>query len=299
MKNHLALYNHLGINLVALHPKTKQPIKFNWNQEKKSDKIKRHQNVGVKLSFSGLCCFDIDDLKQFKKLSEKGGYWKLIQQGTQYTSGKKNRLKILFRCKPLKSMPLGAGTGEFRCTTEIGLTLQDVLPPSKHPEGTKYKWLTSTFKYWTPFDVTPEIPKLPKKLKRMITSYNKSKRPTENKFKAKYVEVFNEECDDLTVDSLISEIGGYTPVIGGWRRIGSSNVLAIKVYNQKDAYNFSNNDEQSIRRGPLDLYNLFVIARFEGDEKKARKWVCKEMRKQVDDAYNQGREFGTIGMEDI
>ena len=32
---------------------------------------------------------------------------------------------------------------EFRCATKKGLTVQDVLPPSVHPSGSKYQWVGS------------------------------------------------------------------------------------------------------------------------------------------------------------
>jgi hypothetical protein len=63
-------------------------------------------------------------------------------------SGKKLSLKLLYRlplnCKPLESKkivgPDGLSALEFRCATKEGKTVQDVLPPSIHPDGYQYKW---------------------------------------------------------------------------------------------------------------------------------------------------------------
>ena len=63
-------------------------------------------------------------------------------------SGKKYSLKLLYRLptgeKPLESTkiigPDGKSAFEFRCATKNGLTVQDLLPPSIHPDGHQYKW---------------------------------------------------------------------------------------------------------------------------------------------------------------
>lgn len=281
------LYDRQGFSLVALNGK--RPIKKKWNEKRKSEKIKEGNNVGVKLSYSGICCFDIDNLKRFKKIAKKQGLWKLIKNGVQYTSGKKNRLKILFRCKPLPSVPLGRDTGQFRCADRYGNTLQDVLPPSKHPSGSIYEWITPEWKHWVPYDELPVIPKLPKKIANLAMNYHSKKKSGSSEFKAPYVDVFNEWAykNGRTVDYYINLIGGYTAVFGGWRRNGSDNPLAIKVFAEDDAYNFSTTEEQPISYGPMDLYKLFVLAEYNGDESKARKWVATNLSKQVDEAYNE------------
>lgn len=71
----------------------------------------------------------------------------------QIVSGKAGRAKLLYRL-PLGSRPMesitirsvadstnGHTILEFRCATREGLTVQDVLPPSIHPEtGGAYRW---------------------------------------------------------------------------------------------------------------------------------------------------------------
>jgi len=64
-------------------------------------------------------------------------------------SGKKYSLKLLYRLplgvKPITTKVIKNDKGktilEFRCATNNGLTVQDVLPPSIHPSGTKYQWV--------------------------------------------------------------------------------------------------------------------------------------------------------------
>ncbi len=58
-------------------------------------------------------------------------------------SGKPGRSKLLYRMrKPLRTIqPKGVGI-EFRCATIDGLSMQDVLPPTLHPETRKpYRWV--------------------------------------------------------------------------------------------------------------------------------------------------------------
>ena len=76
-------------------------------------------------------------------------------------SGKELSLKLLFRlplhCKPLESKkilgPDSKSALEFRCATKDGKTVQDVLPPSIHPDGHQYRWIGKG----NPLNI-PEIP---------------------------------------------------------------------------------------------------------------------------------------------
>jgi putative DNA primase/helicase len=64
-------------------------------------------------------------------------------------SGKKYSLKLLYRLpvgqSALESKKIvgldGKSALEFRCATKDGKTVQDVLPPSIHPEGHQYTWI--------------------------------------------------------------------------------------------------------------------------------------------------------------
>jgi hypothetical protein len=64
-------------------------------------------------------------------------------------SGKKNSIKILYRLPhetgALVSKQVKCDTGsmmlEFRCATRNGKTVQDLLPPSRHPSGSTYQWM--------------------------------------------------------------------------------------------------------------------------------------------------------------
>ena len=65
------------------------------------------------------------------------------------SSGRPNSLKPLYKLPeglaPLVSKkvskPYGGSGFELRCATQRGLTVQDIIPPSRHPLGTTYKFL--------------------------------------------------------------------------------------------------------------------------------------------------------------
>lgn len=64
-------------------------------------------------------------------------------------SGKMYSLKLLYRLPagtvPMVSTKINGPDDrvalEFRCATLDGKTVQDVLPPSRHPSGTEYRWM--------------------------------------------------------------------------------------------------------------------------------------------------------------
>jgi hypothetical protein len=71
------------------------------------------------------------------------------EDSVQIVSGRPNRAKLLYKLpagvEPLRSRQLwkqdGRAALELRCATEDGLTVQDVLPPSIHPDtGRPYEW---------------------------------------------------------------------------------------------------------------------------------------------------------------
>ena len=65
------------------------------------------------------------------------------------SSGKRYSLKLLYRLPegttPLESKKINGQDGksaiEFRCATKDGKTVQDILPPSRHPDGHDYRWV--------------------------------------------------------------------------------------------------------------------------------------------------------------
>lgn len=125
-------------------------------------------NVGIAHAFcspSPTCALDIDNFKTAKPWLASHGI-DLMDICSQsdvvgILSGREFSLKLLYRL-PLGTPVLptqqiegsdGKCSIEFRCGTTTGNTVQDLIPPSIHPSGRQYRWVTKT----SPL----EIPRLP------------------------------------------------------------------------------------------------------------------------------------------
>lgn len=163
-------YKAHGWRLCDIHPGTKGPRTTNWSE---LDAPAPHGLSGLGLchAYSGTCSIDIDDyIVAMDWLATKGidldGLMADVQ-AVMIVSGKVNRAKLLYRLEtPLPSLQLAPyekvseRTGktqtfhglEFRCATKDGKTVQDVLPPTIHPEtGKPYTWGygDETFGHWS------------------------------------------------------------------------------------------------------------------------------------------------------
>ena len=155
----MSLPFNLGFSYVPIPAGMKGPITPCWNQRASciTDAIEAHklsENVGLAHAYckTPTCAVDIDDgkktlnylsrrridLKQFLTERDAAVMW----------SGRPNSLKAIFRLPkgvgPLLTKTIkvnGKTILEFRCATADGKTVQDVIPPSIHPSGTKYRWL--------------------------------------------------------------------------------------------------------------------------------------------------------------
>ena len=148
-----------GFSYVPIPSGMKGPITAGWNQLASciTDANEAHRlsgNVGIAHAYckTPTCAVDIDDGKEtLRYLAAKGIALRelLTTRGPAIMwSGRPNSLKAIFRL-PNSVGPLLTKTVkvngkiilEFRCATADGKTVQDVIPPSIHPSGTKYRWL--------------------------------------------------------------------------------------------------------------------------------------------------------------
>ena len=122
-------------------------------------------NVGLAHAYSRTCVVDVDDLAVATDwLSGHGiDLAELMEavDAVMISSGRPNRGKLLYRLPagvdPLPSRsPTGSGL-ELRCATGAGLTVQDVLPPSIHPDtGKPYVWKLGIMADWACPPVLPD-----------------------------------------------------------------------------------------------------------------------------------------------
>lgn len=148
-------YIRQGWSLVPIPPGTKGPHSEGWNKKenalKSSAYLPSGYGIGLAHAYSGTMALDIDNFEVASVELEKRG----ISLHTLYNShdaviiesGKAGHGKLLYKMPfglILPSRKLSTDRKaylEFRCGTTNGLTAQDVLPPSIHPETKQpYIW---------------------------------------------------------------------------------------------------------------------------------------------------------------
>ena len=159
MKKLLQSYIESGFALVPIPHGSKAPNTKGWNKPDAAIKTEStlHRitaNVGLCHAYSTpvTCTLDVDDLVRATSMFLEQGInlTALLEadDAVQIISGKANRAKLLYRLardvSPLPTVQKGEGVSmvfELRCATKEGTTVQDVLPPSVHPEtGREYAW---------------------------------------------------------------------------------------------------------------------------------------------------------------
>lgn len=145
----LADYVNAGWALVPIPQGQKGPIAQGWNLRERcitDPEVAEHLdgNVGLAHAYSGTCAIDCDDLikarEWFAQRGVKLGDYLNAPDAVLVSSGRENRAKLLYRLPaPLPSFKLDGL--ELRCASRTGATVQDVLPPSIHPDtGQPYEW---------------------------------------------------------------------------------------------------------------------------------------------------------------
>lgn len=147
----------VGFDLVQIPMGKKGPTHKGWNEKNHiSPDIRSFDgcNVGLKHAYSRppTIAVDGDNLHYAKQWLASHGIdlCDLLesQDAVQINSGRPNRFKLLYRLPqnvaPIASKSINDDLGsvalEFRCATKEGKTVQDVIPPSIHPEGFHYRW---------------------------------------------------------------------------------------------------------------------------------------------------------------
>lgn len=157
-----------GWKLCAIQPGTKGPkgaAAKDWNTKERAitDPVRALGLPGAGLchAWSGTCALDVDEIELAEEFLKQRGIdlYALMNadDAVQIFSGKEGRAKLIYSLpEPLKSLKLAPykqlskNTGkeetyhafELRCANADGLTVQDVLPPSIHPETCQpYRWV--------------------------------------------------------------------------------------------------------------------------------------------------------------
>jgi hypothetical protein len=136
-----------GWKLCAIDKGKKAPVYDDWNTKPiPADAVGGLDGAGLLHALSGTCALDIDHMELARPwLAERGiDIDALLEDDHAVTidSGRPGRAKLLYRMKrPLRTFkPKGSGL-ELRCATAAGASVQDVLPPTIHPDTKRpYEW---------------------------------------------------------------------------------------------------------------------------------------------------------------
>ena len=156
-----------GLALVPIPEGQKRPVTTGWNRLENviTDPDQASAlvgNIGLAhvYSTSPTMALDVDDVPRAEVWLAKHGVELDVlldaHDAVQIVSGRQGRIKLLYAlpsgCAPRESISIKetvlvdgeerqVTVIEFRCATRDGLTVQDVLPPSIHPDtGKPYRW---------------------------------------------------------------------------------------------------------------------------------------------------------------
>jgi len=146
-------YEAHGWVLTPINFGEKGPTRSRWQY--RHDPIDEHWagNIGLMHGPSGTCTIDLDQLDAARA-------WLFLEHGVdideylakdlQISSGKPGHGKLVYLLpEPLrqaKHRENGHDVIDFRCVSAKGTTLQDVLPPSVHPDGQQYQWVNGDWR---------------------------------------------------------------------------------------------------------------------------------------------------------
>lgn len=142
-----AEYVAAGWKLCGIDTGKKAPTYPAWNENPiDADAVEGLDGAGLLHALSGTAALDIDDMESARPwLAERGVDIDALlaaPEAVMISSGRYNRAKLLYRLKlPMRTLkPTGSGV-ELRCATADGKSVQDVLPPTIHPDTKKpYAW---------------------------------------------------------------------------------------------------------------------------------------------------------------
>ena len=292
--------------LVPVKPKTKQPFRVKWNKvenlittpedAKTFWQQRQGFNIGVQLEASNLCSLDIDDLEASKLVLEDLGI-DIIQWSGQYPTiqSRPGRFRIMFKMPADEHLPLHKlawpkknNPLETFCVFELRAgAVQDVLPPSIHPDTQKpYVWLTPP---------TGTFPELPRALLAAWKDWNAIKSKAEklcpwkiesNSFEVQATHSYKGHTNiigDFNKQNNIEHMllnYGYTQHGEKFLKVNSSgDDPGITIDKEKNQL-FCHHASDPLATGHrIDCFEMFAIIEHGGDRKSAVKAVAESQDK--------------------
>lgn len=145
-------YQSIGIRCCAIAPNNKSPSAPQWQKlgRELPEAPPEQYGLGLLHVSSKTCALDIDDLAKARELLAEHEIdldaLLAAPDAVRIDSGRPGRAKLIYRLgDPLPTRKVvrdGQTILELRCATTMGDNVQDVLPPSVHPDtGQPYQWV--------------------------------------------------------------------------------------------------------------------------------------------------------------
>lgn len=306
----ITAYTQAGFFFVRILKKdgrpTKAPTAKRWNQPKSADNphgyaadpaqaeawLRTGDNIGLALVPSGVVAFDIDDLDETRRVFDGLGLpldeWLADPNRVEIQSGKAGKGKLLFKVgdpspPPSKKLTFGKGKHqrsifELRHGSADGRTLQDLLPPSIHPDTGQAYRLVGDVANLPP--LPPELLALwticPETLKSFDPAYQPPPEPAQQQARPPVAgerDTIAEFNQAYSLENLL-ERHGYRRKGGRYLRPGSeSGIPGVAIF-QKDGRTlcYSHGADELNDGHAHDAFDVYRILACGGDWKKALGW---------------------------
>ena len=163
-------YSDLGLHLVAIKEGSKGPTTKNWhNQGINVSDLNEQLNIVIIHNLSSTCSIDIDSREEAIKICKNYLGLEPVEMKRAYPCwrGNKEGIKFLFKMPNIDHVGIKRLTYknddevitvfELRGST-TGTGVQDIMPPSVHPQGHRYEWINPLPSQFS------DIPELPERL---------------------------------------------------------------------------------------------------------------------------------------
>ncbi|QDP48609.1 MAG: hypothetical protein Unbinned4234contig1002_35 [Prokaryotic dsDNA virus sp.] len=177
IKKSAQVYSDLGLHLVAIKEGSKGPTTKNWHNEGINVKeLNENQNIGLIHNLSSTCSIDIDSREDAIKVFQNYLGLDPVEMKRVYPCwrGKKDGIKFLFKMPNIDHVGIKKliykdneqviTVFELRGST-TGTGVQDLLPPSVHPQGHRYEWINPLPSQFS------DIPELPERLVELWSNW--------------------------------------------------------------------------------------------------------------------------------
>jgi len=212
-------YTKHGWSIVPIAPGRKSPTTHEWNHQKNAitDPVtaEKLRSAGLLHATSGTCAIDVDNYPVAAAwLAERGVDLDALfaaPDSVQISSGRSGHGKLVYALpEPLASKKVAKDENkkdalDFRCATATGRSVQDVLPPSIHPDtGMPYKWVYGD-NMLVDWQTVPDIPEALHKIwiAELATATDRNEVPDKGAAPAELKELLEHQDPNMSRDEWV------------------------------------------------------------------------------------------------